>query len=220
MYAVVETGGKQYQVQEGRYIDVDLLNVSPDTNINIDKVVAIIAGEHSQIGQPYVAGASVQAKVLKHDRGKKVIAYKMRRKKGYRLKKGHRQDYTRILVENIEFPNKDETLNFVKEQQEKVEAEKQEIERKLQEAHEKRLAKKQAQKDSRKKQEKQATIKEEAAQPAAQEVEGIPQVTEVEPVVEAQTEESSDQTTLQETTEAAIIPEEEQQQEQQEENKE
>jgi large subunit ribosomal protein L21 len=159
MYAVVETGGKQYQVQEGRYIDVDLMNANPDTNINIDRVVAIIAGEHSQIGQPYVEGASVQAKILKHDRNKKVIAYKMRRKKGYRLKKGHKQHFTRILVENIEFPNKDETVKYAKTQEEKLEKEIQEKETKLKEAKEKKIAKKEDQKKARKKYEDKAKIK-------------------------------------------------------------
>jgi large subunit ribosomal protein L21 len=151
MYAVVETGGKQYQVQEGRYIDVDLLNVTPDTNINIDKVVAIIAGEHSQIGQPYINGATVKAKVLKHDKTKKVIAYKMRRKKGYRLKKGHRQDYTRILIEEIEFPNKEDTVKYDEEQQKQVEKKQQEKEDKIKKAYEKKLAAKEAKKEARKK---------------------------------------------------------------------
>ena len=110
MFAVVETCGRQYQVQEGRYIDIDLQDQDIDSNLTIDKVVAVIAGDYSQIGQPYIDGATVQAKVLKHGKEKKVIAFKMRRKKGYRLKKGHRQNFTRILIENIDFPKKAETL--------------------------------------------------------------------------------------------------------------
>lgn len=115
MYAVVETDGRQYQVTEGRYIDVDLINNEPEDKVTYDKVVAIIAGEKTQIGQPYIEGATISAKILNHGKSKKVIAYKMRRKKGYRLKKGHRQNFTRILIENIEFPNKEETLNYVNE---------------------------------------------------------------------------------------------------------
>ena len=146
MYAVIETSGKQYQVEEGRYIDVDLLNAEAETNISLDKVVAIVAGEHSQIGQPYVEGACVHGKILKHVKGRKTVTFKMKQKKGYRVKQGHRQRYTRILIENIEFPNKEETMNYVKELEEKLEQERAEKEAKIREAREKRLAKKKAKK--------------------------------------------------------------------------
>lgn len=101
MFAIIETGGKQYQVETDRYIDVELLDAKVDETITFDKVVAIIDGEASKIGQPYVEGVVVTAKILKHDKDKKVIVYKQRRKKGYRKKQGHRQNFTRILVEDI-----------------------------------------------------------------------------------------------------------------------
>jgi len=114
MYVVIEKDSKQYQVQEGRWIDIDLLDQTPDSNVTFDKVIAVVAGEYSQIGQPYIEGASVTAKVVKHDKADKVSSFKIRKKKGYRRKLGHRQDYTRILVEQVNFPNKEETLNYAK----------------------------------------------------------------------------------------------------------
>ena len=101
MHAIVELNGKQYQVEAGRYIDVDLVDLEPDAPLNLDKVLVCTDGAAVQIGQPYVAGATVQAKVLSHYRDKKVIVYKMRCKKGYRRKNGHRQDKTRLQVEAI-----------------------------------------------------------------------------------------------------------------------
>lgn len=150
MYAVVETGGKQYQVQEGRYVDVELLDATPEEKVDLDKVVAVIAGEQSQIGQPYVEGACVHGKILAHRKAKKVLSYKMKKKKGFRLKQGHRQQYTRLLVESIDFPNKETTLEFSKSMAEKQEKEHQEIEAKLQASKEKRLARQVAQKEARK----------------------------------------------------------------------
>lgn len=146
MYAVVETSGKQYQAQEGKYIDVDLLNQEPESEVTLESVVAIIAGEKSQIGQPYIEGATIKAKILKHGKAKKVIAYKMRKKKGYRVKQGHRQDFTRILVEEIDFPEKTETLKYVKQVEEKLENELKAEEEKLQKAKEKKQAQKAAKK--------------------------------------------------------------------------
>ncbi len=98
MYAVVETGGKQYQVQEGTYVDIELLDAAPEEKVDLDKVVAVIAGEQSQIGQPYLEGACVHGIILSHRKAKKIISYKMKRKKGYRVKQGHRQQFTRLKV--------------------------------------------------------------------------------------------------------------------------
>lgn len=106
MLAVIETGGKQYQAEEGRYVDVELLNSEVESSFVFDKVVMIAAGEASKVGQPYVEGAVVKAKVLKHGRGEKIIVYKQRCKKGYRKKQGHRQGFTRVMIESIEFPGK------------------------------------------------------------------------------------------------------------------
>ena len=84
MFAIVETGGKQYQVEEGRYLDVELLEGDKDSKVVFDKVVMIVNGKKSKVGQPYVAGASAEGTIVKHDRAKKVIVYKQRPKKGYR----------------------------------------------------------------------------------------------------------------------------------------
>ena len=101
MIAIVETGGKQYKVEEGKYVDIELLEAQEGESVNLDKVVMIIDGEKSKIGQPYVDGATIKGKILKNDKDKKVIVYKMHRKKGYRRKNGHRQQFSRLMVESI-----------------------------------------------------------------------------------------------------------------------
>ena len=101
MFAIVETGGKQYQVEEGKYLDVELLEGEKDSKVVFDKVVMIVHGKKSKVGQPYVAGASAEGTILKHDRAKKIIVYKQRPKKGYRRKQGHRQGFTRVMISKI-----------------------------------------------------------------------------------------------------------------------
>ena len=101
MYAIVETGGKQYQVEEGRYLDVELLDGEKDSKVVFDKVVMIVNGKKSKVGQPYVAGASAEGTIMLHDKSKKVIVYKQRPKKGYRKKQGHRQGFTRVMISKI-----------------------------------------------------------------------------------------------------------------------
>ena len=101
MFAIVETGGKQYQVEEGRYVDVELLDGEKDSKVVFDKVVMIVNGKKSKVGQPYVAGASAEGVIVKHDKAKKVIVYKQRPKKGYRRKQGHRQGFTRVMISKI-----------------------------------------------------------------------------------------------------------------------
>ncbi len=101
MFAIVETGGKQYQVEEGRYLDVELLDGEKDSKVVFDKVVMIVNGKKSKVGQPYVAGASAEGVIVKHDKAKKVIVYKQRPKKGYRRKQGHRQGFTRVMISKI-----------------------------------------------------------------------------------------------------------------------
>ena len=101
MYAIVETGGKQYQVEEGRYLDVELLDGEKDSKIVFDKVVMIVNGKKSKVGQPYVAGTSAEGTIVKHDKEKKIIVYKQRPKKGYRKKQGHRQGFTRVMISKI-----------------------------------------------------------------------------------------------------------------------
>lgn len=101
MFAIVETGGKQYQVEEGRYLDVELLDGEANAKVVFDKVVMIANGKKSKVGQPYVAGASAEGTIVKHDKAKKVIVYKQRPKKGYRRKQGHRQGFTRVMISKI-----------------------------------------------------------------------------------------------------------------------
>src|SRR5574344_1687831 len=101
MYAIVETGGKQYQVEEGRYLKVELLEGEKDSKIVFDKVVMLVNGKKSKVGQPYVKNASAEGVIMGHDKAKKVIVYKQRPKKGYRVKRGHRQEYTRVMINKI-----------------------------------------------------------------------------------------------------------------------
>ena len=101
MYAIVETGGKQYQVEEGRYVDIELIGEEADAKVVFDKVVMICNGKKSKVGQPYVEKATVEGTVLKTDRAKKIIVYKQRPKKGYRRKYGHRQGFARVMINKI-----------------------------------------------------------------------------------------------------------------------
>lgn len=101
MYAIVETGGKQYQVEEGRYLDVELLDGEKDSKIVFDKIVMIVNGKKSKVGQPYVSGASAEGTIMGDGKAKKIIVYKQRPKKGYRKKQGHRQGYTRVMINKI-----------------------------------------------------------------------------------------------------------------------
>ena len=78
MYAIVETGGKQYQVEEGRYVDVELLGEDSDSKIIFDKVIMIVNGKKSKVGQPYVSGASVEGSIMLHGKDKKIIVFKSR----------------------------------------------------------------------------------------------------------------------------------------------
>jgi large subunit ribosomal protein L21 len=101
MYAIVETGGKQYQVEEGRYVDIEKLEGEADAKVTFDNIVMIVNGKKSKVGQPYVSGASVEGKIVKHDKAKKIIVFKQRPKKGYRKKQGHRQQFTRVMISKI-----------------------------------------------------------------------------------------------------------------------
>jgi len=106
MQAIVDINGKQYQVQEGRYINVDRLPHDIDATFEIGNVLMVVDGSDTLVGAPFVDGATVQAKVLRHARGPKLLVYKMRCKKGYRRKNGHRQDFTQLQIEVVSFPGK------------------------------------------------------------------------------------------------------------------
>lgn len=100
MYAIIETGGKQLKVEEGQTIFVEKLDAAEGESVTFDKVV-FVGGNEVKVGSPHVEGATVTAKVDAHGRGEKVIIFKMKRRKGYRRKQGHRQPFTKLSVEKI-----------------------------------------------------------------------------------------------------------------------
>ena len=101
MYAVIETGGKQYRVEVGTELEVELLDVEPGKTITIDRVLLVADGDTASIGQPLVADAAVSAEVLRQDRGPKLISFKYRPKARSRVKKGHRQELTVLRISDI-----------------------------------------------------------------------------------------------------------------------
>ena len=101
MYAVIETGGKQYQVKEGDTIFIEKLNAEADQTVSFDKVVAVGNDGNITVGAPYVDGASVEAKVLKNGKAKKVSVFTYKPKKGEKRKMGHRQPYTQVQIASI-----------------------------------------------------------------------------------------------------------------------
>ena len=100
MYAIVETGGKQVQVEVGQAIYVEKLEVAEGETYTFDKVL-FVSGENTKVGTPYVEGATVKAVVEKHGKAKKIIVYKYKSKKNYHKKQGHRQPYTKVKVTAI-----------------------------------------------------------------------------------------------------------------------
>ena len=101
MYAVIETGSKQYRVEVGTQLEVELLDVQPGQTITLDRVLLVADGETAAIGRPVVDGAKVTAEVLRRERGVKTISFKYRPKARRRVKKGHRQELTILRVEDI-----------------------------------------------------------------------------------------------------------------------
>ena len=100
MFAVIETGGKQLKVEAGQEIYVEKLDVEAGETYTFDKVL-FVGGDETKIGAPYVEGVTVSAKVEKHGKEKKVIIYKYNPKKHYHKKQGHRQPYTKLVIEAI-----------------------------------------------------------------------------------------------------------------------
>lgn len=101
MYAVVETGGKQYRVEVGTELAVELLDVEPGQEITLDRVLLVADGADATVGRPVVADAAVRAQVLRQDRGEKVISFKYRPKARRRVKKGHRQEQTVLRITDV-----------------------------------------------------------------------------------------------------------------------
>ncbi|MDS1029413.1 50S ribosomal protein L21 [Bacillota bacterium LX-D] len=102
MYAIIETGGKQYKVNEGDVLKVEKLPAAEGETVVVDKVLVVGEADNLKVGTPTVAGAKVSLKVKAHGKGEKIIIFKYKPKKGYRRKQGHRQPYTEVLVEKID----------------------------------------------------------------------------------------------------------------------
>lgn len=100
MYAIIETGGKQFRVEEGSNILVDLLSAEAGSEITLDKVL-MLGGENFKVGSPYLEQAKVTATVVEHGRGEKILVFKKWRRNDSRKLQGHRQDYTRLQVTAI-----------------------------------------------------------------------------------------------------------------------
>ena len=101
MYAVIETGGKQYRVEVGTELEVELLQAEPGDNITLDRVLLVADGDESAIGTPIVADAAVEAEVVRRNRGEKLISFKYRPKARSRVKKGHRQELMILRITDV-----------------------------------------------------------------------------------------------------------------------
>ena len=101
MYAVIETGGKQYKVEAGQELYIEKLNVEADDKVVFDKVLAVGGDDGIKVGSPYVKGAKVTAKVIKNGKAKKVTVFTYKPKKNEKRKMGHRQPYTKVSITDI-----------------------------------------------------------------------------------------------------------------------
>jgi len=101
MYAIVEIAGQQFKVEEGRKVYVHRLSDEEGQNVDFDKVLLLDDGKNVTVGTPTVEGAKITAKVVSHMRGDKVIVFKKKRRKGYKVRNGHRQNLTELMIEKI-----------------------------------------------------------------------------------------------------------------------
>ncbi|HDQ40933.1 MAG TPA: 50S ribosomal protein L21 [Desulfonatronum sp.] len=101
-YAIVESGGKQYRMEEGLSLKVDRIQAEPGTDVILDKVLMVGGENEAKAGQPYLPEASVACEVLEHGRDKKIIVFRFLRRKDSRKKQGHRQEFTRVKVKSIQ----------------------------------------------------------------------------------------------------------------------
>jgi large subunit ribosomal protein L21 len=106
MYAVIETGGKQYRVEVGTELEVELLQAEPGDNVTLDRVLLVADGDESTIGHPVIAEAAVEAEVVRRDRGEKLVSFKYRPKARSRVKKGHRQELMVLRITEVRLGNK------------------------------------------------------------------------------------------------------------------
>lgn len=102
MYAIIETGGKQYRVQEGDVLNVEKLPVAEGEAVVFERVLTVVKDDAVLVGQPLVAGAKVLGKVVKHGRGRKIRVFKYKAKSNYRRRQGHRQPFSQVSIEKIE----------------------------------------------------------------------------------------------------------------------
>ena len=127
MYAIIESCGKQYKVTEGDVVFFEKLDAEEGKKVTFDNVILVSNEGKVQIGNPYVKGVKVEGKVISHGKGKKIIVFKMKPKKNYRRKQGHRQPYTKVEITSIKTATKKTTTKTAKadekaEVKEKVEA--------------------------------------------------------------------------------------------------
>ncbi len=108
MYAIIESCGKQYKVAEGDVVFFEKLDVEEGKKVTFDKVILVSEEGKVQVGNPYVKGVKVEGKVVSHGKGKKIIVFKMKAKKNYRRKQGHRQPYTKVEITSIKTAAKKE----------------------------------------------------------------------------------------------------------------
>lgn len=101
-YAIFENGGKQYKAVEGTTVQVDQMSANVGDKISLENVLLFVDGDKIAVGTPVVSKAAVKATVVNHEKGPKVIIFKYRPKKRYRVKTGHRQKYTRLVIDSIE----------------------------------------------------------------------------------------------------------------------
>ncbi|OJW70743.1 MAG: 50S ribosomal protein L21 [Candidatus Amoebophilus sp. 36-38] len=101
MYAIAEIAGKQFRLTRDQYIYTPKMEQEVGSAVLFDKILLLQDGEKIHIGSPIVSGAKAEGKVLEHVKGDKIIVFKRKRRKGYKVKKGHRQGYTKVLIENI-----------------------------------------------------------------------------------------------------------------------
>jgi large subunit ribosomal protein L21 len=106
MYAIVENGGKQYKAVEGGFIEIDLLPDEVGKKKTFDKVLLLSTDGGTEVGEPYLKGVSVDTTIISHFKAPKIIVFKYRAKQRYRVKTGHRQKYSRVLIDSIAFPGK------------------------------------------------------------------------------------------------------------------
>ena len=121
IYAIIETGGKQYKVTQGQTIDVDSLHAEEGSTVQLDRVLVMADGEKTTFGKPHIEGARVMATVKKNGRGDKIIVFKYKSKVRYRRKNGHRQPFTSLNIDKILGPGEEDVKPVKRTRRKKAE---------------------------------------------------------------------------------------------------